>query len=1152
MRFSLRSVSVLLLVTMFAALFAFGQAETGTITGTVTDRSGAVVPGAKITVKSTASGYTRTASASGTGNFAIPSLQPGRYEVRVESAGFGAFTRQVEVTVGSRVTVNPALTAGTSEITIDVVENDAGVAVNTTNQTVGQTISAQSITELPTITRNPYSLAATAGNVASDPGGASGRGVGVSINGQRSASTSILLDGGENVDNFSATTGQNVALDSVQEFSVLTNNFTPEFGRASGGIVNVATKSGTNSFHGSAYEFYRGSGLGANTPENKANQALETPSRNQRDRYDRNQFGYSVGGPIIKDKLFFFNNIEWIRVRSAQERRYLVPTPDFIAAADPATQAFFNAYGTLAAPIGRVYTKAELTTPGSGLGAGTVGTPWGNLASTFPVLGEVTRTIPIDAGGGDPQNSILGTARFDYNLSQSTQMFARYNAERATAFQGSNSNSPYAGYNTGYYNRNHNALLSVTHTFAPTVVFQSKVIFNRLKNFQPVNGPDVPTLFWKNTSANILGKRAWLPGYLPGSPGSGIPFGGPQNLYQFYEDLSWVKGNHQFRFGGNYIHMRDNRKFGAYEMAPEQLGGNTTAGFNNFLLGRLVSFRSAINPQGANACAYDYTAHAYIKDASCAITLPATTPKFGRNNRFNDWALYGNDSWKVFPRLTLNLGLRYEVYGVQHSADPLLDANFYFGPGSSFFQQYRNGGTQRAVQTPVHGLWEPDYNNFAPRLGFAWDVFGDGKTSLRGGFGIAYERNFGNVTFNAIQNPPNYAVISITPSDVGGVLPVYTANLGPFAGSGVTKYLTTSPSVRHILQDIRTAYSEMWNMSLERQLMSNTVLAFEYTGSHGVKLYSLEDPNRLGSGVIYLGDDPAVDPFERMNMRYGIGSFNRANRGFSGYNGLNVRFQSTNLWKSGLSITTNYTWSHAVDNLSSTFSDSSYNYNTGLLDPFNPKLDRGNADFDVRHRFVFSGLWQEPFFKNANGFVKNTLGGWELAPIITAQSGSPFTIFDCTNGVFYCPRAFATGVSTTTGRGTSTGANEYQYLTLPADIGTYANPLVGTSEFGNCTTPGQGAIAPCPWPSNMLGRNSFRTPNNWNVNLGIYKNFGLTEKLKLQVRGEMYNLFNHANDYIDNSTIDVSSSSDPTGTNGLVMVKKYDKRDVQLGLKFIF
>ena len=1150
----LTKAAAVLVLALFATLFAFAQGETGTVTGTVIDPSGAVVPNASITVVNPATGATRTTNTTSTGLYAVTNLQPGVYKVKIKAGGFADFQQQVTVTVGSRVSVDAKLSPTSSSTVVEVTGGGAA-QVNTESPTLSQVVTATNIVELPTITRNPYSLVATSGMVAADPNGSTGRGVGVAINGQRAASTDILLDGGENVDNFTASVGQNVPLDSVQEFRVSTNNFSAQYGRASGGIVNVATKAGTNSFHGTLYEFYRGAHFAANTPVNKANGL-------PRDNFVRNQPGYSVGGRIIKDKLFFFSSSEWIRVRSNKQSQYYVPTPQFIAASNSATQSFFSAYGKLQAPISSTLSKNDIVAAGSA-GAGTPGTPWGDLAGTTPVLGLVTLQVPRDVGGGTPQNTLENVDRIDWNISNSTQLFGRYSLEKTNYFVGTVSDSPYAGFLTGENVMNQNYMFNLTHLFTSTLVSQTKLVFNRLNDLQPINGPPTPTLFYRGSRSTVAGKAAYLPGYLPGSPGSGIPFGGPQNLYQIYQDIGWTHGNHNFRIGGNVVHMRDNRVFGAYEEAAEQLGTTLTSGFNNFLTGQLVSYRAAVNPNGKFPCPFDYTTGKYNTTApSCQIQLPATSPKFGRNNRYNDFAVYGEDTWKALSNFTLTLGLRYEYYGVQHNSDPSLDANFYFGTGNNYYQRYRNGSVMRAQDSPVKGLWRPDRNNFAPRLGFAWDIFGNGSWALRGGYGIAYERNFGNVTFNVIQNPPNYFVTSLTPLDTGGNLPVATANLGSFATATGTKPLL-APSLRHVDENIRTAYSEMWNAALEHQLGHNTLVALEYAGSRGIKLYSLEDPNRLGSAMIYLGDAPtAANPEPRLNQTYGIGSFNRANRGFSYYNGLNVRFQSANLHNTGLTFTANYTWSHAIDNLSSTFSDANSNYNVGLLDFTNPALDKGSADFDIRHRVVVSGIWSMPFFKNSNGFVKQVFGGWELAPILTFRTGTPFTAFDCTNGYFYCSRAEVPNAAKSYAAGGGSGAmitpNQYEYLNLlnaAPLVGAYANPLTGTSEFGNCTKLGEGALHPCPFPADMTHRNAFKGPNAYYTTLGIYKNFPITENTRLQFRGEFFNLFNHANNYIDTGSLDVSGCIAPksgAATSCVIPVNKADKRDVQLAVKFIF
>ena len=318
-RNTLRLLSLLAILALFS-VWAFGQAETGAINGTVTDKTGAVVVGATVTATSIDTGLVRTATTKSAGEYAITNLPPKTYNVTIEAQGFQKFTQQVKVGVGSMNDVSAKLAVTGASTTVEVTGSAEVAVVNTENQTLSTVINSKEVSNLPTLTRNPYDLVATSGNVSEDMN--SGRGAGYAINGQRSADTDILLDGGENVDLFTATVGQSVPLDSVQEFSVLTNNFTAEYGRASGGVVNVATKSGTNNFHGSLYEFNRVSALAANTYNNNAQRyaafpngtcVVGTPCDVGNFGFTRNQFGYSFGGPIIKNKLFFFSSTEWTR-----------------------------------------------------------------------------------------------------------------------------------------------------------------------------------------------------------------------------------------------------------------------------------------------------------------------------------------------------------------------------------------------------------------------------------------------------------------------------------------------------------------------------------------------------------------------------------------------------------------------------------------------------------------------------------------------------------------------------------------------------------------------------------------------------------------------------------------------------------------------
>ena len=1171
-----RNLLAFLLLAVFTAVFAFGQAETGQVNGTVTDPSGAVVSGAKVTLANNGTGQTRTAQTSANGSYAFTNLQPGNYTVTVEGSGFSPYKGNVDVTVGGRHTLDAKLAVGGGGTTTVEVTAEGGAQVNTTDAQISQVVNQTQIQQLPTLNRNPYTLIAITGNVSGDPNnlqGATSRGVGVSINGQRAASTDILLDGGENVDYFVAGVGQTIPLDAVQEFRVVTSNYTAEQGRASGGVVNVATRSGTNSFHGSAYDFNRNSALASNTyqesAQNKFNISQGQP-RNPHDRFNRNQFGYSIGGPAVKDKLFFFSSTEWTRVRSNGQQFAFVVDPAFLNITNAGTKSFFQTFGAKLIPSARVVGKLNVAQIPKEKGGTVVFAPSGY---TGPVLDQLTYSLPSNAGAGDPQNTYATINRIDLNLTDKTTIWGRYGLFSQNNFNGTNAFSPYDGYNTGSTNYNQNALVNVTHIFSPAVVNQFKTIFNRLNNNQPLDGAPVgPTLYLGrgNTATTISGTgiNVALPGYLPFSPGNAIPFGGPQNVYEFSNDLSWTKGTHQLRFGGTYIHIRDNRVFGAYETSVEQLGNNSVVGgLNNLIAGQLFSFQGAVDPKGAFPCATDLSGNTIVTP-SCQISLPASQPKFERNNRFNDGAVYAQDAWKTTSRLTLSLGLRWEYYGPQHSADPNVESNFFFGTGATLFDRIRNGFVATTPNSPIHSLWKAKYNNFGPHVGFAYDPFGNGKWSVRGGYSISYERNFGNVTYNVIQNPPNYAVVSLiaNTSDTGNQpIPITSSNAGPLAGSGIKKALPKT-SLRAVDPDIKTAYAHQFSFAVEHEVVQNTVVALEYSGSRGIHQYGISNINRQGFGNVYIGDGNLKN---RLNQQYSNINF-RSSTGDTYYNGLNVRLQSSNFRNLGLQLTSNYTWSHAIDDLSSTFSEAGNNFNLGFLDPFNPALDRGNADYDTRHRFVFSAIYEPTFlaFKNSASWVNNLFGGWQFSPIFTTHTGNPFTIYDCSNANLVCPRIFdVAGLQKSGGTNVQVPGkpNLFDYLPIPANSqNTYTDPVVGFSDLPTCLVPGK-PRGPCViTPGNNgagIGRNAFYGPSYWNLDFGINKKFRITERVGLELRGEMFNILNHHNFYVNASNTDFASASTvqtikgaqggagvTAGTSG----PNDERRNIQVGAKFTF
>ncbi|MBL8188580.1 MAG: carboxypeptidase regulatory-like domain-containing protein, partial [Acidobacteria bacterium] len=516
-------VAALLTMTVWFSS-ALAQTETGQITGKISDPNGAVVSGATVTIKSPVRGVTRTTTTNSDGVFTITNLQPGVYDVQVKASGFAEKTAQVNVTVGSKISVELALAVTATTASVEIVAG-GGFEVNTQHQEISDIISSKQITELPTLTRNPYALVALSGNISADANGSTANGVGVSFNGQRASSTNVLLDGADNNNTFSALVGQTVPLDSVQEFRVITSNFSAEYGRASGGIVNVATKAGTNNFHGTVFEFNRVSKLASNTFDNNA-QGLP------KGVFTRNQFGYSLGGPIIQDKLHFFSSTEWTRVRSSTPIINVVPTPQLIAASNVNTRNFINAY-QLARPInGTIYTVGDVV---SAIGANAFGanSAFASLPANTPAFGQTRFAVPENQGAGDPQNTYQTINRVDWNVNEKTQIYARYALDSLDQLAGSINYSPYAGFDTGQTNFNNNFLVSVTRTLTPNLVSQTKLTYNRLNNLQPLGEQPVsPTLYLTGGTARIRGFNVSLPGYSQFTPGNAIPFGGPQNIGQ--------------------------------------------------------------------------------------------------------------------------------------------------------------------------------------------------------------------------------------------------------------------------------------------------------------------------------------------------------------------------------------------------------------------------------------------------------------------------------------------------------------------------------------------------------------------------------------------------------------------------------------------
>ncbi len=702
------SVSLLGLSAYVACIgtpMAYAQADLGSISGVVTDVTGAVLPNAEVKLTNVATGAVRVTVTNSKGEYAVTQLLPAEYAVSFNAPGFNAASQNVQVTVGSTNTVNVklAVAGGSTQITV-AADDFAGVHLE--KPEVAAVIETDQILSLPTLDRNPYNLVAFSGNLSSDPT-ATARGVGFNISGSRSTSVDILLDGAENTDLYAVGIGQSVPMDATSEIRIVTSNSGAEYGRGSG-AVNVSTKSGTNGLHGSVYEFNRVSTLASDGYNN--NYLHDLYGSQAKPRYTHNQFGYSVGGPIKRDKLFFFSSTEWTRIASAQNTVAVVPTPQLIAMAAPNMQAYFATYGKLAHPInGATYLGGDSAVTnvfGHDINIIAATNP---AILTTPLFGQSIFQVPADSGGGAPVDQWISFNRADLTINQTTSMFVRYIQESAVNPIGYVNASPYDGYNTPQTQYNHNLEVSFSKAFSANLAASTKLLGSRYNNAQPLGtAPVSPTLYINAGSPVTLGGGYInFPGYSQTSPGNAIPFGGPQNFIEIGEDLAWTKGKQQFTFGGAFLYIKDNRMFGAYDNAVDALvQTGTTWALTNFLSGGLQESEFAINPNGAFPCSRN-SGYAYVYTTSCMIQEPVSSPNFSRSNRYQDGSAYANDSYKVSQRLNMNFGLRWEVYGPQHSQKPGVRCQLlpwvrqqYLGPGSRRTGAYPPERSQRPPLEP--------------------------------------------------------------------------------------------------------------------------------------------------------------------------------------------------------------------------------------------------------------------------------------------------------------------------------------------------------------------------------------------------------------------------------------------------------------------
>jgi len=1164
-------VSCLIIVS---ANRAAAQQATAQITGTVRDESHAVVVGAKVTLKNADTNVARTEKSNKDGDYLFTLVPIGTYELSVEQAGFSKYVRTgITLEINQNAHLDVDLKVGTSSQVVEV--NGNVTQVDTISATLGKVETTQRILQLPLVERDTLQLGLLQAGVFA-PDQDDGSGNPYSVSGQRSESMTFLLDGADNNDFL----GNNIVVDpnpdAVAEFKILTNNYTAEYGRTSGGIVNQVIKSGTNSIHGSAFEFFRNTALDASDYFLQSVPVLR-----------RNLFGGTVGFPIVKDKLFFFASYQGTRRSEGQN-----PGPIPVLSKPERSGNFSELYtGTINPATGYDYGQLFDPTTGSTQPYMCSGTPCNQVPVDPVIANYITNYLPPPNVGtnefeADPVATIKEDQfifRVDYNPSKRDIISGVYifdDTPDTYPFQVINGASTGGDVPVGSgftdAKRYQAGNISWTRTISPTMVNELRFAANRVATYTAV-----PTT---TTSPSALGFLTVTPDdpkgtappimFVTGAFNLGPSPQGPTKVhdttFQYQDTLSWTKGRHDLKFGGDLRWVENNFNYDFYnngsfsfgEFGPLQNGtftGNALSDFVGGFFDNYFQFSNAV---------------------------------FGI--RTHSLYFFGQDAWKVTKKLTLSYGLRYEYNSPQE--DPHNEIiGWYPGQQSTVFPlappSFLYPGDPG---TPNRGLIYPDRNNFAPRFGFAWDALGTAKFVVRGGFGIFYDIEDGALNLQFGGQPPfgyaanNYPCFE-PPGNTDGCLsaqpngsyvadPFQTASTGysnpyPYIASGnYGKFFTPEIPFAYVVSPhFRTPYAENFNFGFQYQLTKDMMVEAVYVGSMSRKAIASNETNYPLLSTLqqqyalngYSGLNPEcarplaacdspTDPF---------GSPTGAQQIFTNVSGANSssnQFQITvdKRLSHGLQFRIAYTKAKTID-VSSGFRARS----SSFTDPTNPRLDRGLADFDASQRLVISPIWQIPFGNHGNSFNQRLIGGWSVAAIASFQSGNPFTLYsennsaELDNGLerpdvvgpiqrFSNPRrveTFSPDPNLVNGSclpGTESG----HFLIDPTNIVCAVGPPVGGSDPN--LTPGGVPL----FTFGNMGRNVIRGPgiNNWDIS--IAKDIKLTESKSLEFRSEFFNAFNHVQFY------------SPTLQNGLLgfdglfgqVTSDRGPRVIQFALKLYF